>query len=123
MSALAGRNDSRAAEKRLEGYCRDVLSAVEGLHFDCKRKHDRRMPQLEESDKRNLAKVLSGFANFSDAGLHTELHCTPWIADTAAVHPVLAPQVYMLPVYTERSQRAAHRLEGASGLDEAQLQG
>lgn len=56
-------NGSGPAEERLESYCRDVLTAVEGIHFDYKCKQDSRTPQLEESDKRNLAKALSGFAN------------------------------------------------------------
>ena len=55
--------DSSRAEERLEDYCRDILTAVEGIHFDYKCKHDSRTPQLEDSDKRNLAKALSGFAN------------------------------------------------------------
>jgi hypothetical protein len=56
-------NDMQTAEERLESYCRDVLTSVEGVHFDYKCKQDSRTPQLEESDKRNLAKALSGFAN------------------------------------------------------------
>jgi hypothetical protein len=56
-------SDSRTAEERLKDYCRDVLTAVEGFHFDYKCKQDPREPQLDESDKRNLAKALSGFAN------------------------------------------------------------
>src|SRR5262245_30114613 len=56
-------NDLSTAEERLERYCRDILTAVEGLHFDYKCKQDSRTPQLGESDKRNLAKALSGFAS------------------------------------------------------------
>jgi len=60
---LGDGGDSRTAEERLKDYCRDVLTAVEGFHFDYKCKQDHQNPQLDESDKRNLAKALSGFAN------------------------------------------------------------
>ncbi len=36
---------------------------MEKHHFDYKTKHDRRNPDLDESDKKNLAKAISGFAN------------------------------------------------------------
>ena len=42
-----------------------MLTTVERLHFDYKTKRDSRTPQLEEDDKKNLAKGLSGFANSS----------------------------------------------------------
>jgi len=60
---LGDGGDSRTAEERLKDYCRDVLTAVEGFHFDYKCKQDHGKPQLDESDKRNLARALSGFAN------------------------------------------------------------
>jgi hypothetical protein len=56
-------NDPRTPEEQLERYCRDTLTTVEGLHFDYKCKQNSQTPQLEESDKRNLAKAVSGFAN------------------------------------------------------------
>jgi hypothetical protein len=62
---IRDRNGSSTAEEGLETYCREVLTTVERLHFDYKTKRDRRTPQLEEDDKKNLAKGLSGFANSS----------------------------------------------------------
>jgi predicted HTH transcriptional regulator len=44
-------------------YCTQVLGAVEGLHMDFKQKHDSRRPELDDDDKKNLAKAVSGFAN------------------------------------------------------------
>jgi len=54
---------SNTPEEQFERYCREVLSSVEKLHFDYKEKNDRSKPELDESDKKNLAKALSGFAN------------------------------------------------------------
>jgi hypothetical protein len=50
-------------DERLKQYCQDVLSSVEDLHFDYKRKRNAREPGLDDDDKKNLAKALSGFAN------------------------------------------------------------
>ncbi|HKI52789.1 MAG TPA: ATP-binding protein, partial [Anaerolineales bacterium] len=44
-------------------YCNQVLGTVERIHVDFKEKHDRRIPKLEDNDKKNLAKAMSGFAN------------------------------------------------------------
>jgi hypothetical protein len=52
-------------DERLETYCREILTSVERLHFDYKTKRDSRTPQLEDDDKKNLAKAVSGFANSS----------------------------------------------------------
>lgn len=51
------------AEQRFLDYCRDVLGSVERLHFDFKQKTDSTHPRLEQRDKRNLARALSGFSN------------------------------------------------------------
>jgi predicted HTH transcriptional regulator len=50
------------SEEFLE-YCNQILGAVERIHVDFKEKHDRRNPKLEDDDKKNLAKAVSGFAN------------------------------------------------------------
>ena len=50
-------------EQRLLRYCREVLGSVERLHVDFKEKHDRSHERLEDDDKKNLAKAISGFAN------------------------------------------------------------
>ncbi len=50
-------------EEQFDPYCKEVLSSVEKQHFDYKTKHDSRNPNLNESDKKNLAKAISGFAN------------------------------------------------------------
>jgi hypothetical protein len=44
-------------------YCSEVLGAVERIHVDFKEKQDRRNAKLEDNDKKNLAKAVSGFAN------------------------------------------------------------
>lgn len=44
-------------------YCKNVLGAVERVHFDFKEKQDTRDAKLSESDQKNLAKAISGFAN------------------------------------------------------------
>jgi hypothetical protein len=62
---LRDEHGSSPAEEKLETYCREVLTSVERLHFDNKTKRDSRTPQLEDYDKKNLAKALSGFANSS----------------------------------------------------------
>ncbi|MCA9996591.1 MAG: ATP-binding protein [Anaerolineales bacterium] len=54
-----------SSQERLLRYCSEVLGAVERLHVDFKEKHDRRNGQLEDDDKKNLAKAVSGFANSS----------------------------------------------------------
>jgi hypothetical protein len=54
-----------APEETLIRYCKQVLGSIEGLHVDFKQKHDRRHAKLEDDDKRNLAKAVSGFANSS----------------------------------------------------------
>lgn len=54
---------SQTPEQLLEDYCKRTLTSVEADHFDYKTKQDARTSELEESDKRNLAKAISGFAN------------------------------------------------------------
>lgn len=46
-------------------YCSEILGGVERLHIDFKEKQNSSNSQLDDSDKRNLAKAVSGFANSS----------------------------------------------------------
>lgn len=52
-------------EQMLIHYCTQVLGPVEHLHVDFKEKHDRSNGKLEDDDRKNLAKAISGFANSS----------------------------------------------------------
>src|ERR1044072_6944125 len=61
--SLRDRSNGQTPEHRLTSYCQDVLTSVERLPFDYKTKTDTRTPALDDSDKRNLAKAISGFAN------------------------------------------------------------
>ncbi|CAG0936474.1 hypothetical protein TFLX_05349 [Thermoflexales bacterium] len=56
---LSGRTPS----EQLFDYCTHVLSSLERVHVDFKEKRDRRVATLDEDDKVNLAKAISGFAN------------------------------------------------------------
>jgi hypothetical protein len=58
-------HDPGVAQDALETYCRNILTSVERLHFDYKTKRNRQTSQLEDDDKKNLAKAVSGFANSS----------------------------------------------------------
>ena len=52
-------------EQKLLDYCHRVLGSVERLHIDFKEKTNRSHPSLEDTDRKNLAKAISGFANSS----------------------------------------------------------
>jgi hypothetical protein len=52
-------------EAALLSYCRGDLGLIEQLFFDYKEKQDRTNAKLDEKDKKNLAKSVSGFANSS----------------------------------------------------------
>lgn len=54
---------SGTPEEQFDRYCKETLSPVEKHHFDYKTKHDSRNSNLDEADKKNLAKAISGFAN------------------------------------------------------------
>lgn len=45
-----------SAESKLLAYCTNVLGSVERFHFDYKEKRDRRIPSLEDDDKKILPK-------------------------------------------------------------------
>ena len=53
----------KTPQQRLVEYCTQVLGAIESPHVDFKEKHDPLGAKLEEDDKKNLAKAVSGFAN------------------------------------------------------------
>lgn len=50
------------SEEFLE-YCTQILGGVERIHVDFKEKRDRKNSKLEDDDKKNLARAVSGFAN------------------------------------------------------------
>lgn len=56
-------SSSATPEQALLRYCNEVLGAIEGMHVDYKQKRDRRRAKLDEDDKKNLAKAVSGFTN------------------------------------------------------------
>jgi hypothetical protein len=58
-------NTSKSPEKSLTDYCTNVLGGIERVHFDFKEKSDPRNPLLDDTDKKNLARAISGFANGS----------------------------------------------------------
>ncbi len=47
----------------LEHHCSTLWKGVERVHYDFKEKSDRRNSLLLDSDKKNLSKAISGFAN------------------------------------------------------------
>ncbi len=53
----------KTPHQRFTDYCERVLGAVERFHIDFKEKRDRRTTVLDDDDKKNLAKAISGFAN------------------------------------------------------------
>lgn len=53
----------KTPQQSLVDYCQNVLGGVERTHFDFKEKADANNPLVSESDKKNLAKAVSGFAN------------------------------------------------------------
>ncbi len=52
-----------SGEDWLAHHTKSVWKGVERVHFDFKEKRDRRNAALDEEDKKNLAKSISGFAN------------------------------------------------------------
>ena len=53
----------RTPQQQLLDYCQQVLGTVERYYFDYKTKSDPLDPKLSESDRKNLGKGVSGFAN------------------------------------------------------------
>jgi hypothetical protein len=52
-----------SGEDWLVHHTKSVWQGVERVHFDFKEKRDRRNASLDDDDKKNLAKAISGFAN------------------------------------------------------------
>lgn len=53
----------RSPQTQLLDYCSRSLGSVERLYYDFKEKSVASNPDLSDSDKENLAKAVSGFAN------------------------------------------------------------
>lgn len=100
-------NGSPTAEEGLDTYCREVLSSVERLHFDYKTKRDSRTPQLEDDDKKNLAKGLSGFANSSGGVLLWGIkgNRVPTLTPIAQIETFMAKLLELGGLATEPSVR------------------
>lgn len=58
-------SDNFSPEAQLLNFCNKYLSSVEGMHYDYKKKRNNTIAILEDDDKKNLAKAVSGFANSS----------------------------------------------------------
>lgn len=56
---------SHSPQQLLFEYCNEILGSVERLRFDYKEKRNRSTAELEDTDRTNLAKAVSGFANSS----------------------------------------------------------
>jgi hypothetical protein len=78
-------------EERLETYCREILTSIEKLHFNYKTKRDSRTPQLEDNDRKNLAKALPGFANSSGGVLLWGVKGNP----VPTLMPITQIQIFM----------------------------
>lgn len=55
----------KSPQQSMLDYCSNNLGGIERNHFDFKEKRQASKPQLDDDDKRNLAKAFSGFANGS----------------------------------------------------------
>jgi len=56
-------SSGQTPEQKFLDYCNRVLGSVERLHIDFKEKSNRSYASLEDADRKNLAKAISGFAN------------------------------------------------------------
>lgn len=63
LQSFKDMKQDQSPQQQLLDYCSNVLGLVERFHFDYKEKSDSRYAKLSDSDKRNLAKAVSGFAN------------------------------------------------------------
>lgn len=63
FTTLQNFRSAPSPEASLLNYCKNTLGALERVHFDFKEKADRRKSSLDDADRRNLGKALSGFAN------------------------------------------------------------
>ena len=55
----------KSPQQSMIDYCSNNLGGIERVHFDFKEKTQASNPKLDDADKRNLAKAISGFANGS----------------------------------------------------------
>jgi Putative DNA-binding domain len=60
---LQSPQDGKTPQQWLVEYCRDKLRGIERVHFDFKTKSDPSTFELNNDDKKNFAKAVSGFAN------------------------------------------------------------
>ncbi|MHB0961110.1 MAG: AlbA family DNA-binding domain-containing protein [Pirellulaceae bacterium] len=58
-------SSGKTPQQSMLDYCTNTLGGIERNHFDFKEKSQASKPQLDDDDKRNLAKAISGFANGS----------------------------------------------------------
>jgi len=56
-------SSGQTPEQKFLDYCNRVLGSVERLHIDFKEKSNRSYASLEDADRKNLARAISGFAN------------------------------------------------------------
>jgi hypothetical protein len=56
---------AKTPDEQFLEYVNNILGSVERVHVEFKQKYDSRNSKLDISDKRNLAKAVSGFANSS----------------------------------------------------------
>lgn len=80
----------KTPQEMLLDHCNEVLGTVERIHFDYKQKNDRRIPKLEDTDKRNFAKAVSGFANSGGGVLIWGIE-----DETLAPKPITGVQVFV----------------------------
>jgi hypothetical protein len=55
--------EGKKSQQSLVEYCQSVLGKIERVHFDFKTKTNPSSLDLDDKDKKNLAKAISGFAN------------------------------------------------------------
>jgi hypothetical protein len=53
----------KTPQQSLVAYCQNILGGIERTHFDFKEKANSASADLEDLDRRNLGKAVSGFAN------------------------------------------------------------
>lgn len=56
-------NTNRSPQEKLFDYCTQFLGSIERWHVDFKQKRNSSIATLEDDDRRNLAKAVSGFSN------------------------------------------------------------
>ena len=100
----------RTPEQKLLEYCTHILGSVERLHVDFKEKHNRSHEMLEDDDRRNLAKAVSGFANSSGGVLVWGIE-----DQTISPKPITNIQLFVSSVLELASQVTDPVVEGIDG--------